>query len=169
MGRKRRAIYSADALNALVGTKIGSAYLLVRRAFRAGMEETELTPLEFSVLAHVSSADIHQAALGLALSVSMQNLTPILDRLEQRGIIARVQSTSDRRVRMIHLTDLGQALMTRSATLVEMVEERLMAAMSPGERLIFIELLDKLCASAAAIDVATADGAEHADELLQAG
>lgn len=165
MGRSRRAIYSADALNALVGTKVGSAYLMVRRAFRAGMAETELTPLEFSVLAHVSSADIHQAALGLALSVSMQNLTPILDRLEQRGIIARVQSARDRRVRVIHLTDAGQTLMVRAATLVETVEERLMAAMSPAERLMFVELLDKLCSAAAVSDVATVD---DADERMQA-
>ena len=55
---------------------------------------------------------------------------------------------------------------TGAAQLVETVEDRLMAAMSPGERIMFVELLDKLCSAAAASEVNMAD---DTDEQLQAG
>ncbi|API58633.1 hypothetical protein BSL82_04330 [Tardibacter chloracetimidivorans] len=144
MGKKRHGAYSSGEFNSLVGSRIGRAYLCVRRAFRAGTAEIGLTPVEFTVLAHISGGDAQQSGISLALGISMQNLTTILDKLEQREIIKRTQSVKDRRVRAIRLTKAGEDLMERAAVLVDAVEDRITVAMTPGERAIFVELLDKV-------------------------
>jgi DNA-binding MarR family transcriptional regulator len=157
MNKKAQDSYSTSEFNALVGSKIGRAYLCVRRAFRAGTAEISLTPVEFTVLAHIGRGEIQQSGISLALGISMQNLTTILDKLEQRGIIKRTQSTTDRRARAIRLTKNGETLMKRARVLVDAVEDRLTVTMTSGERAIFVELLDKISDPAAANAGAASD------------
>ena len=134
-------------VDSLIGGKIGAAYLRARRLFRAHMTELNLSPVEFYVLALAASGDLHQSALSLALNISTQNLTIVLDDLEKRTLITRVQSKTDGRVRLIHLTTHGSQSIKHALREIVVVEDELTGALSPGERLIFGELLDKVSRS----------------------
>jgi DNA-binding MarR family transcriptional regulator len=136
-----------SVLDSLIGGKIGSAYLQARRLFRAHMTDVQLSPIEFYVLALISSSDLHQSALSLALNISTQNLTLVLERLAQRNFITRVQSKTDGRVRLIHLTAEGSRVIKHALDEIVVVEAELTSGLSPGERLIFSELLDKVTRS----------------------
>lgn len=161
MAKKKHVAYSSGEFSSLVGSRVGRAYLCVRRAFRAGTTEIGLTPVEFTVLAHISSGEARQSSISLALGISMQNLTTILDKLEQRDVIKRTQSAKDRRVRAIKLTKVGEDLLEHAAVLVNAVEDRITAKMTPGERAIFVELLDKVSGPE------DADAAEQDDDEPQ--
>ncbi len=134
-------------VDSLIGGKIGAAYLKARRLFRAHMTALQLSPVEFYVLALAASSDLHQSALSLALNISTQNLTIVLEGLGQRNLITRVQSETDGRVRVIHLTPQGSQVIKRAMKEIVVVEGELTSALSPGERILFGELLDKITRS----------------------
>ena len=138
------SITTREIVDSLIGGKIGAAYLKARRLFRAHMTGLQLSPVEFYVLALTASGDLHQSALSLSLNISTQNLTIVLEGLGQRKFITRVQSATDGRVRQIHLTTHGLQVIKRALREIVAVEDELTSALSPGERLLFGELLDKM-------------------------
>ncbi len=48
--------------------------------------------------------------IGDNLSVSLSNLTVIVDKLEEKGLAERIRSTEDRRIVMVHLSKTGQSI-----------------------------------------------------------
>jgi DNA-binding MarR family transcriptional regulator len=53
-------------------------------------------------------------ALGERLELDSGTLTPLLKRLESRGLVTRTRSTQDEREVFVHLTPAGQALKRRA-------------------------------------------------------
>jgi DNA-binding MarR family transcriptional regulator len=51
-----------------------------------------------------------QAALAEAIGGDKTRLIPVLDKLQQRGLISRERDPADRRVHLLSLTDAGRAL-----------------------------------------------------------
>ena len=58
-------------------------------------------------------------ALGDKLFLDSGTLTPLLKRLEQRGLVSRVRSSSDEREVKVELTDEGRALARRAKKVPE--------------------------------------------------
>ncbi len=52
--------------------------------------------------------------LGACLALDSGTLTPLLKRLEQRGLVERTRDTADERVVKIHLTAAGRALRSKA-------------------------------------------------------
>ncbi len=80
------------------------------------LAEHDLTPL----LAHALHAIADGDADGLTMSafancvfVDASNATGMVDRLEARGLVERLPSTADRRVKLVHLTAAGKRLHRR--------------------------------------------------------
>jgi len=67
------------------------------------------------------------AALSSALFVTASNLTGIVDRLEQKGFVARTSKPSDRRVRLLALTAEGTE---QAESLPDPIEEKLTAGLA---------------------------------------
>jgi len=82
--------------------------------------------------------------LGQALALSAPNLTLLLDRLQQRGLLHRERSQTDRRSQNIVLTAEGRQLADASAAAAEPMEADLADRLSHAERLMLIELLRKV-------------------------
>ena len=53
------------------------------------------------------------------LGLDKSSVTGLVDRAEQRGLVARVPSTTDRRVVLVSLTDDGRALVSQAAACFE--------------------------------------------------
>ena len=72
-------------------------------------------------------------ALSRHLNMTPSNMTGIVDRLEEKGLVRRTQKMGDRRTHLIELTDKGLEF---SQTLPDPMEEKLMsglADLSPTE------------------------------------
>ena len=67
------------------------------------------------------------AALSRHLNMTPSNMTGIVDRLEERGLVRRTQKLGDRRTHLIELTDKGQEF---SRTLPDPMEEKLMSGLA---------------------------------------
>ena len=79
-----------------------------------------------------------------ALLVTPANVTGIVDRLEQKGLIRRTASQGDRRVTIVELTPKGRALQERVAKKRGELVQRSLRAFTPDEKKTLCFLLEKL-------------------------
>lgn len=82
-----------------------------RRRFMAIAHEFELAPQQIAALKTLGERGaIPMSELAGALECDTSNVTGIVDRLEQRGLVERHNDTKDRRVKLLELTDRGAEL-----------------------------------------------------------
>jgi DNA-binding MarR family transcriptional regulator len=78
------------------------------------------------------------------LMVSRQNITPLLDRLEDRGWIERVKDEEDGRSRRVRLTEVGDDIWNRMQVPIEAFYREALANFALDEQLTLYRLLDRL-------------------------
>ena len=73
----------------------------------------ELSPSQFNVLnlLRLNPAGLSQTDLSRQLIMHRSNVTGLVDRLEQRGLVERKDVAADRRAYSVVLTDAGAALL----------------------------------------------------------
>jgi len=76
---------------------------------------------------HASRNPLSSAELSRKLDVTPSNITGIIDRLEEKELVRRVQKEADRRTILIQLTDKGVAF---GKTLPDPIEEKLMSGLA---------------------------------------
>jgi DNA-binding MarR family transcriptional regulator len=100
-----------------------------RRRFLAVASEFELSPPQVRALAVLDpDRPVPMSELAEALHCDNSNVTGIVDRLEDRGLVERRSATHDRRVKMLAVTPRGAEVRERLA-------ERLDEAPEPLARL----------------------------------
>ena len=108
-----------------------------------------LTPGEFGLLVLVErNAGLSQMALAHALGIDRSTLVPILDRLQERGLLMRHRSPTDGRTHALALTPNGEKALARFARLVRAHEKRIASQLSAAEIRVLIDLLEKVHAGA---------------------
>ncbi|HTP74091.1 MAG TPA: MarR family transcriptional regulator [Burkholderiaceae bacterium] len=106
-----------------------------------------LRQVEFSILSLVQTNDkVTPKRLSTALGVAAPNLTIVLDRLEQRQLVKRTRSPHDGRVQHIELTARGRTLHAKAKQVADTMEGDLLDRLSPAERAMLFELLQKVAA-----------------------
>jgi DNA-binding MarR family transcriptional regulator len=100
-----------------------------RRRFLAVASEFELSPPQVRALGVLDpERPVPMSELADALHCDNSNVTGIVDRLEDRGLVERRSATHDRRVKMLAVTERGAAVR-------EQLAERLEQAPGPLARL----------------------------------
>jgi MarR family transcriptional regulator, 2-MHQ and catechol-resistance regulon repressor len=116
-------------------------WLVMMKAMRAltryaaaGIEETELGLSDFGVLEIL----LHKGPLPVNTIGPIVDLTPgsistAVDRLVARGLVSRVESTEDRRVRIVALTSRGRDLIVTAFRKHSGQMKRVFSELSPEE------------------------------------
>jgi DNA-binding MarR family transcriptional regulator len=82
-----------------------------RRRFMSIAHEFDLAPQQIAALKALGErGSIPMSELAGALFCDTSNVTGIVDRLEQRGLVVRRSAPHDRRVKLLELTDVGAEL-----------------------------------------------------------
>lgn len=88
-----------------------SAANAVIRAYRPLLDKLDITYSQYLVLMVLWQQNgINVKDLGSKLHLDSGTLTPLLKRLEAKGMVERRRGVSDERVRELYLTEAGQAL-----------------------------------------------------------
>lgn len=88
-----------------------SAANAVVRAYRPLLAKLDITYLQYIVLMVLwEESSLNVKALGQRLSLDSGTLTPLLKRLEEKGLVERKRCEKDERARMIKLTKQGLGL-----------------------------------------------------------
>jgi DNA-binding MarR family transcriptional regulator len=145
-GKPASAPLSLGALSDIVGYHIAQAAVVTYDTFERYIGEPfELKKVEYSLLLLLlANGPLSPKRLGLALKLSPPMLTLLLDRLQERGLLKRERSESDRRSQNIVLTAAGSRVAEDSAAAAGPMERELLDRLSPAERMMLIELLRKV-------------------------
>jgi MarR family transcriptional regulator, 2-MHQ and catechol-resistance regulon repressor len=130
-----------DALNQACRTVEGE---LDRLLAASGVTRTEFNVLE-ELLRH---GPLPIGGLGGRVFLTSGSMTYLIDKLERKGWIRRRAGEEDRRVIYAELTDEGRALTTILLPRHEMLLEKMASDLTLEERRDFIELLERIHASA---------------------
>ena len=109
-----------------------------------------ITPPQFQTLTVINrlrDEQVTQRRLAKELYVSFPNITVMLSRLEEAGLIQRVVSEADRRAKFVSITRRGRALLKRIWKEQPAQLERVTAGLDDDERLELARLLNKMLAA----------------------
>jgi DNA-binding MarR family transcriptional regulator len=84
----------------------------MRDIWHKRMRAIDLTPPQSIALRKLLDGPLPMGSVAEVLSCDASTLTGIADRLEERGLIQRRLDPSDRRVKLLALTDAGRDLVT---------------------------------------------------------
>lgn len=109
-----------------------------------------LRKMEFAIVLLLdANASLTPKKIGRVLTLTPPNLSLLIDRLQERGLLLRERSELDRRSQNIVLTPPGQALAREVAAAAATMETELDDRLSPAEHALLIELLGKAAAGPA--------------------
>ncbi|MFG1608228.1 MarR family winged helix-turn-helix transcriptional regulator [Actinoplanes sp. NPDC049265] len=107
----------------------------------AALDEIDLTPRVQCVLIHALEADRTQIQLAALADLDKTTMVTTIDEMERRGLAERRQSATDRRARIIAVTDRGRAAAAEGQRIVDAVHAEALSALSPASRKAFLEAL----------------------------
>ena len=130
----------------LMGYRLTLAELASRRVFQRHVGTPfKLRPVEFTILVLLlGNGSATPKQLAQTLGASPPNVTVLIDRLVERGLLQRQRSDTDGRAMNLRLTDKGLDLARRAQRVSQTMEGSLLAPLSAAERAMLGELLLKL-------------------------
>lgn len=123
---------------------------LVQHTLACAGREFDLTPQQAQLLCQLARGPIGMAALGRALHLEKSSLTGLIDRVERRGLVARVPDERDRRALNVGLTGHGADIAERVHAAVTGRLDTLARGLDPAERELVAAAAERLAAEHAA-------------------
>ena len=108
--------------------------LAVRAQLDEVLRPASITTLQYTALTVLERrSDLSTAALARNAFVTDQSAADMVGSLEDRGLIQRVPDPSDRRRKVLRLTDTGKALLHELRDDVAGIQERMLSPLTRGE------------------------------------
>jgi DNA-binding MarR family transcriptional regulator len=129
-----------------LGQSVVCAAHLFRERADARMTKYDVTPLQAHVIMYLAHCDGQstQQALGRHLRVKPSTVNGIVDRMVERGLVARSADESDARRRRIALTRTGQTHLDQFYRELREMERLFEAGFTPEELAQFHSLLSRM-------------------------
>ncbi len=132
-------------------------WLLLWKASRAveahssrSIARFEMGTSDFGVLeALLHKGPLTVKQIGEKVLLTSGSMTTAVDRLERRGLVARCDDPTDRRAKIIRLTDAGQELISRAFAEHRAAMEQAVEGFSEADRAELMPLLRRLGKAAA--------------------
>ena len=129
-------------LDSLPGHHIRRMHQIAVAIFLQETEAHGFTPVQYAAMQTVANMPgIDQRTLARAIGFDTSTIGGVIDRLEARGLILRQASPNDRRVRLLALTDAGQALLQAAIPAMLRAQERMLEPLPKRERAEFMRML----------------------------
>jgi DNA-binding MarR family transcriptional regulator len=134
----------ALGLNDIVGYNLRRAHGIQRQRFTHVFAPLGIRPVLLAILGLVyEQKAILQSELGRRLAIKRANIVPLLDELEQRGLLKRRPDSADRRAHMVELTPAGRKLTNKLVELHTKLEHDMIEHLGARERDQLLVLLRK--------------------------
>lgn len=120
---------------------------LLLQAFTRDLKACDLSAAQYNTLRILRGADgeaLTCGDIGERLVTPGPDVTRLLDRLETRGLVARLRDEADRRIVRARITEQGLALLAELDGPVERGLKRLLGSLGEERLRTLIQLLDQL-------------------------
>jgi DNA-binding MarR family transcriptional regulator len=132
-------------LTSLLGYHLRRAQIVVFQNFKETMGAVDITPGQFGVLTVIDkNPGLSQTQLGNVLGIDRSTVVAVIDKLESRGLVARMTAPGDRRSHALRLSEAGMRLLRRLEDLVRVHERHIARHLSAEDQTRLIELLDRI-------------------------
>jgi len=134
-----------DELPNYVGYQVRRTQAKIFSEFEATLKDFDFTPGSFGVLTLIrANPGITQVALAAAFGVDKSTMSPVIFRLEQRGLVRREVLASDRRCHALYFAAAGDATFLAAREKIRAFEDSVAARLSKPEQRELARLLGKL-------------------------
>ena len=127
-----------------LGWLLGHASHVLATEMTAALAPLGLGPRGFCVLSTAQGRELTQKELAREIGVDKTTLVVTLDELERRGLVRRATSSTDRRARVVCVTDTGAEMVARGRAIVEAVQADVLCTLPASERETFLSALRRL-------------------------
>ncbi|XRQ11019.1 MarR family winged helix-turn-helix transcriptional regulator [Actinomadura welshii] len=117
---------------------------VLRSQMTAALAEIGLTPRMHCVLVHALEEERTQIQLAEIGDMDKTTMVVTVDALEKAGLAERRPSSTDRRARIIAVTEEGARVAARSQEIADGVHEAALASLPAAEREVFLRALNTL-------------------------
>jgi MarR family transcriptional regulator for hemolysin len=127
-------------------TALHHAYRGWRAALDRRMRDLGISQAGWVAVAYVAKADapLSQSELANLVQVEAATMVSTLDRLEKAGLVERVASETDRRVKNIRITPAGQAIYDQVRDRADALRHEVIGRLPPDKLVQAAELLETL-------------------------
>jgi len=112
----------------------------------AALEKIGVTPRMHCVLFHAQAGEFTQIQLAERCALDKTTMVVTMDALEQAGLAERRPSPTDRRARIIAVTDAGRTLVRRGDAIVADLYADVLESLPGAQREAFVSALEGLMA-----------------------
>ena len=149
MMRRVSSVSQVGGAAMITPEQVGERYLAVHhRMFRTvndAMSECGLSMARTKVLMRLSEqGPTRQSVLAADFGLSPHSITDIVDALERLGLAERRPDATDRRAKLVAITDAGEASVGVAYATRERLLKQIFGALSQEDRATFLRLLDIL-------------------------
>lgn len=134
-----------DELPTYVGYQVRRTQARIFAELEATLGDFDVTPGAFGVLTLIrANPGITQVALAAAFGIDKSTLSPVIVRLEKRGLVRREVQASDRRCHALFLEAAAEPAFLAAREKFRAAEAAVAARLSKGEQRQLARLLAKL-------------------------
>jgi len=134
-----------DELPTYLGYQVRRAQAKIFAEFEATLGDLDFTPGSFGVLTLIrANPGITQVALAAAFGVDKSTMSPVIVRLEKRGLVRREVLASDRRCHALYLLAAAEPVFLAARTTFRALEAGVAGRLTKGEQRELSRLLGKL-------------------------
>jgi DNA-binding MarR family transcriptional regulator len=134
-----------DELPSYLGYQVRRAQARIFSEFEAALRDVDFTPGSFGVLTLIrANPGITQVALAAAFGVDKSTMSPVIFRLESRGLVRREVLARDRRRHALFFETAKEATYLAARAKVRAFESSIAARLSKAEQRDLARLLVKL-------------------------
>lgn len=113
--------------------------------FKEKLAKYGVTPVQYALLKCLwDSGDQSPTQLSASLSLDSSTVTGIIDRMEKKDLIRRVQSDTDRRAILISLLPAGKALQKDVEHTISETNEEIMNGINKKDVATFLDVMGKI-------------------------
>lgn len=110
----------------------------------AAFAEIGITPRAYCVLFHALEAERTQIELAAISDLDKTTMVVTVDELEQAGLAERRPSSTDRRARVIAVTEAGERIVSEGAKIADRVHRDVLDALPENQRDVLVDALTNL-------------------------
>jgi len=127
-----------------LGWLLGHANHVLGTEIARALAPLDLGARGFCVLSTALEREVTQKELGQEIGIDKTTLVVTLDELERKGLARRATSSTDRRARVIQVTEAGASKVAEGQAIVEAVQRDVLSVLPATERAAFLSALRRL-------------------------
>jgi DNA-binding MarR family transcriptional regulator len=110
----------------------------------AALEDVGISPRAHAVLVTALTGELTQSEIARLVGLDKTTMVVTMDELEAAGLAERRPSSTDRRARVIAVTDAGNRKVKQADRVLERVRDDVLSVLAPDERQVFLGALGRL-------------------------